>query len=233
MTLRYTILSGLLLFSTSALASQWDGSAHLGASASDGNTDQFTILAGFDISTEQGKWKHNIITDVYQSKRDNQTTADRLSLTYKPNWFYAETAYLFSLIQQEIDEPANIKVRSSLILGLGIDIHRSTASLLSGELGIGGKKTDLVNGDDFDDNVAYASLKYVNKLSENAKIDSKLRTDIGDENTSTHLNIGLSAKIVKTIAMKLSLDVRHNSDISGAKNEKMDTTSNISFVKSF
>jgi len=216
----------------------WSGTASLGATTSSGNAESSNINGSIRLAKTVNRWEHLVFGTIFKGsstvifddpllvgddglplrrviRGDN---SDRLALGYQPKFYYTNKTYFFGILDYEQDEPANIDSATRQIAGVGHRFFADESGFLTGELGLGNKTTDLVNGDDVNGGIAYLGLNYLNRINENVTFNADLRSDFGSDNTFVEIGLGIALKLSEKLALKVAHFSRSNSDLSSGDN---------------
>lgn len=221
----------------------WSGNATLGATNASGNSEASNINGAIRLSKTVGRWEHLAFGSIFKGtsaiiveERDDQgelvlgddgqpvrsiikgDNSNRLAIGFQPRYYWRERTYFFGLIDYEQDKPANIKLGSRQIIGVGHKFYANDSGFLSGEVGFGNKNTDLESGNDLNGGIGYVGLNYLNRISENVTFNADLRSDFGSDNTYLELGLGVAFKLSEKFALKLSHFSRNNSGIDTSNN---------------
>lgn len=216
----------------------WSGTASLGATTSSGNAESSNINGSIRLAKTVNRWEHLVFGTVFKGSStiifddpllvgdDGQPlrrvirgdNSDRLALGYQPKFYYTNKTYFFGILDYEQDEPANIDSATRQIAGVGHRFFANESGFLTGELGLGNKTTDLVNGDDVNGGIAYLGLNYLNRINENVTFNADLRSDFGSDNTFVEIGLGIALKLSEKLALKVAHFSRSNSDLSSGDN---------------
>jgi putative salt-induced outer membrane protein YdiY len=243
----------------SSLLQGWSGTASLGASTASGNSEASNINASIRLGKTSGLWEHLVFGTMFKGtsailvqKRDEAgelefddagfpvreiikgDNSDRIALGYQPRYYWRPKTYFFGILDYEQDKPANIKLGSRQIIGVGHKFFSNEFGFLSGELGIGNKNTEVVFGDDVDGGIGYLGLNYLNRINENVTFNADMRADFGSDNTFTEIGLGVAFKLSQKMALKVAHFTRGNSDITnptlGSLSSSSDSVTNINLV---
>jgi len=216
----------------------WVGDAELGLSVSGGNTDNTTVNAKLDMDTAKNNIRHNIFADAYYAEDDNQKTAERYVLGYKPRYFLTDRDYLFAILRYDQDEFAFIDSRTTEVVGYGRQFIATKKHYLDGEIGLGARQTDYIVDPttvalDENELIYFLGGKYTGRISDTARFSETVRVEIGEDNNYIESITGLGLSITGSMSAKISYTIRHNTDVSGVKGEKTDTLTGVNLVYSF
>ena len=243
----------------SSLLQGWSGTASLGASTATGNSEASNINASIRLGKTSGLWEHLVFGTMFKGssailvqsrdeagelefddsgfpvreiiKGDN---SDRLAVGYQPRYYWRPKTYFFGILDYEQDKPANVKLGSRQIIGVGHKFFSNEFGFLSGEVGFGNKNTEVVYGDDVNGGIGYLGLNYLNRINENVTFNADLRSDFGSDNTFTEIGLGVAFKLSQKMALKVAHFTRGNSDITnptlGSLSSSSDSVTNINLV---
>ena len=143
-------ISSALLFSSASMAQTglldgWSGSASLGATISDGNSDTRNITGAANITKQQNAWAHTAFGNFYNSENNDIEVANRFDLGYKlDRKIIDDRTYVFGRIRFDVDDFGNIDQRFSGTVGIGRQFIQDERQTFSGEIGIGATQTDFI-----------------------------------------------------------------------------------------
>jgi len=204
----------------------WSGTASLGASSASGNSEASNINASIRLGKTSGLWEHLVFGAMFKGtsallvqQRDEVTgelvfddsgfpvrevikgdNSDRIAIGYQPRYYWRPKTYFFGILDYEKDKPANIKLGSRQIIGIGHKFFSNEFGFLSGEAGVGNKNTKVVYGDNVDGGIGYLGLNYLNRINENVTFNADLRSDFGSDNTFTEIGLGVAFKLSQKMA---------------------------------
>jgi len=231
---KIVLLTSLLaLGTTSAYAKDntWSGEGELGYTTSKtaANTESSSLIAKLGLNYKNDAWGNqakveNIRTKATDSAGNNKKTADRSTLTDKLTYDINETVYSFANARYEDDTFSAYHYQKNLTLGLGWHAIKNDSTKLNFELGAGGqedklratattasKKNSGAAGRFFED--------FSHKLTATTDFTQSLLVEGNSDNAQSTFDAGLKVAINGSLALKLSHQVKHNSEVpAGTKN---------------
>ena len=236
----------------------WSGTATLGANSITGNTEASNVNAGIRLGKTVGKWEHVIFGSYFkgdattlvekEDENGNPVTqtingeavqvfvpqksgnSDRLAVGYTPRYYWRPRTYFFGIIDYEKDKPANVKLASRQLIGVGHKFFSNESGFLSAEAGFGNKNTSLVIGDDVGGGIAYFGANYLNRINDNITFNADFRADLGSDNTYTEIGLGLAFKLSERMAVKLTHQTRGNTDITNPSLDSPSKSDNVTTI---
>lgn len=222
------------LGSTAAYAEdkKWSGEGELGytTSSTAANTESSSLVAKLGLNYKNGAWGNQLKVENIRTKTTSaptlitpsvtSKTADRATFTDKLTYDINETVYSFANARYEDDEFSAYHYQKNLTLGLGWHAIKNDNTKLDFELGAGGqedklratgKKNSGAAGRFFED--------FSHKLTESTDFTQSLLVEGNSDNAQSTFDAGLKVAINGSLALKLSHQVKHNSDVpTGTKN---------------
>ena len=213
--------------------SQWGGEGSLGWIASRGNTDNKSLNADLKIKFKIKSWLHNFSVKTKKISEEETVTAERYLYTQQARLRFSKKTYIFEALRYDDDRFDGFEYQSSVTVGVGwylIDSDRQNFDL---EFGAGSRRTRLETGDESSsENVGRISQHYDVKLTETSELIEDLLIETGESNTLSELTTAFKVSINKKLALKLSYNVKHNSDPQPG-NKKTDRTTSANLVYGF
>jgi len=223
--------------------SKWKSSIEFGYVATSGNTETTSINSGIGVVYEIERWRHSIdIKTIFGSAKNDETAqveinAERYFIQGKADYKYTDSTYAFILANYENDRFSDNDYQISASVGRGFNFNLGEESKLDLELGVGyretKKKATLVLAEEtIDETIFRLAGHYTWDISKNSKLEQKLSTEIGNDNTVTKFYLGLSANIAEDLALKLSITATHQSVVRG-DTDGLDTITAFTLVYNF
>ena len=221
-------------------AKKWSGEGELGytMTSSAAGTEGESLLGKLGINYKNAAWGNEFkleqikgsTTDVNGDKTDS---ADRSTLTNKVTYDFNADFFSWAAGKYEDDEFSDYHYIQNLTAGLGWHVIKNDTTLLDLEAGAGSQRLTLRNTGDTESGVAFRFLeKFSHKLNENTDFTQSLLAEGNDDNIQTTLDLGLKVAMSKAVALKLSHQVKHNSEVEpGTSN--YDRISSVAVVYGF
>jgi len=222
-------------------ASPWTTKAELGYVVTSGNSETSTINARIDATheTKGESWRHNLRAEAFGAKTTDTTTgietasAERYQLSGKSDYKFNETDYAFILLNYDKDRFSGFDYQATLAAGYGKRILNDQDMTLDIDIGPGVRSVkDSISQQTDSEGLLRLGAKYVWKISDNSTFSEELTSDVASNLTVTKSVTALSANINSSLAMKLTLTVKNNSEVPAGK-EKTDTETAVTLVYSF
>lgn len=216
----------------------WKGEAELGVVATRGNTRTQTVSGKASATTDRTQWRHLIkleaLTTAARDKAtgEDNTTAERYGLSGKSDYKFTEHDYAFGALNYESDRFTGFDYRSSEVLGYGRRILNNADLTLDAEAGPGARQSKPKSGSTDNEMVFRVSGNLAWKLSKTATFTEEVSADIGEVVTISKSTTSLKAQVAGSLAMKVSLVVKHVSSVPAGVN-KTDAETALTLVYSY
>jgi putative salt-induced outer membrane protein len=233
---RFTAIYLLAAVSLPVLAAEetkiWSGDVEVGAVSTSGNTEQDSIKLRFDATRDKDKFINSFHADTFQASASGDDTADKFYTFYRLDYRLDDERRLFGRLDYEDDAFSGFDRRASLVFGYNQSLLNREDLTIKGDIGLGARYIETDSGDSSTDATVRLAGLLTWDVSENARFTQLLEFDVSEDLTTTRSETALTANIVGSLAMKLAVVVRHNSEVVEGK-EKTDTESTVTLVYNF
>lgn len=215
----------------------WTGSSELGASLSTGNSDDKALAFGLALSKETMHWRHRVTASADYQRSDGQTSKERFTAAYAPDYFVDERFFVTGEAGWERDLFAGYRHRFTETVGLGYVLIDDGTDKLEVEGGPGARHTLYVADGEraaYTDHefVFRAAALYVHNFSDSAAFSQNVRALIGADNRTLETVTALSTRLTSLFSAKLSFTYRNESDPPDER-EGTDTVTRATLVYTF
>ncbi|MBF7072072.1 DUF481 domain-containing protein [Glaciecola sp. MH2013] len=220
-------------------------SGEFGVLTTQGNTNTTTFKAGLSSEHETTNWSNRYFSEVIykQNEVDNDTivTAQRFSVNTQLDYKLAtKNKRLFVYAEYEDDRFSGFRYQSAVATGFSAHAWKEASSQLRYSIGPGYSYSEREVIDDnnhqsydvFKEAIVRASLDYRISLSKTARFRQFLSTESGQESNRSRSETSLTANIIDSLAMKLSIVLLYNDNVLQT-NEDLSTETSISLVYQF
>lgn len=209
----------------------WGGEVQLGAQATFGAKDSSAVSVRTDFTYRGERAEHELTARLHHSantarvsRRDAEgkevlnskgapvtdevktTTNDRRFISVQPRWFLSSRYYVFALADFDVNEPANIKLASRQVSGLGYKLFKTRGHYVSAAIGVGRKKLEQVSGESEEGAIGYFGLRVKRKLTETVSAGLTLDSDFGGENRFSEAEVSVSWRVRGPVALKFKYE---------------------------
>lgn len=209
----------------------WSGDGELGYTTSQtaASTESSSLTAKLGINYKNGAWGNqlkveNLLTETTDTAGTESTSADRSTVTNKLTYDINEAVYSFVNARYEDDEFSAYHYQKNLTVGLGWHFIKNDNTTLDFELGAGGQEDNLrATTTAASKKQSGAALRFFenfsHKLTETTALTQSLLVEGNSDNTQSTFDAGLKVAISGALALKLSHQVKHNSEVpAGTRN---------------
>ncbi len=212
----------------------WNAQFEFGAGASTGDTDEKALSAGMNFKREFGNnWEHELDVDFNFARSGSKTTREKLVIKYETLWRPWENAFLLNYTELELDRFSGFKYRLVENIGAGLDLLDDGTHKLRLEGGPGLRFSELSEtGEKETEYLGRVSTTYDVKLSRNLGLKDRSAIIFAAESTTFENLAQLSAKLTKSLAARLSLQVKYDSN-APVDTSQWDTSTRASLIFGF
>ncbi|SFD82605.1 putative salt-induced outer membrane protein [Thiohalospira halophila DSM 15071] len=208
----------------------WSAEIELGMVDTSGNTNTNTTNGGATVVHERDYWRHRGEISALRAREEGVTTAERYTAAAKSDYKFRPRDYVFVALRYEDDRFNGYDYRASEAVGYGRKVLDSDRFELDAEIGAGARQERVEDGEQTNESLGRLAGDFRWQLSETAKFSQTLLMEV-DGGTYTRSVTGLSARVVESLSMKLSHEIRRNTDVP-ADTKDTDTVTSINLVYS-
>jgi len=184
------------------------------------------------VENTRVKWRNRVEAKVLKVTEKETTTAESYELTGRSEFLLDDNDYLFGSMRYESDEFAGYDRRTTEVVGYGHQFLKREDMTLKGEFGVGGRQTKNVDDTSKSEGIVRVGLDYQWQITETSSFGETIYVEHGESNTYTESVTALTVKINSSLAMKVGVTVKDNSDPPvGIKNT--DTRTAVTLVYDF
>ena len=211
-------------------AADWTPEAELGLVATTGNTETTSARGRFGLKGEDALWTHDYGFSALGAEDSGQTTAERFDLAGKLGRKFGDRQYAGAAARYEDDAFSSYDYQATLAFNYGAWLLRDERRVLQLEGGPGVRQArDALTGEVERDGLLRGFADYSHQLTDTTRFFNTLLVEAGEQNTFAQNEIGLAVSINKSLALKASLQARHNTE-GPAGTERTDTLTSVNIV---
>ena len=208
----------------------FSGDAELGFTRLSGNTDSQTLIGKTRLTWLTGNFTYSLRGEVRNVTKDNETSAEQYLVAGRERYELDGPHYLFGFARWEKDRFAGYDQQLSAIGGYGRQILENGTHTLSLEAGPGYRHDRLREYDDERLMVTYTALDYRWWFSDYADIQQEMSVEYTDKNITSRSLTALTARLNSKLSLRLSHEIKHNSQPPDETNVRTDTTTSASLL---
>jgi putative salt-induced outer membrane protein len=217
----------LLAISTCSLAEdapQWSGEGALGFTSTSGNSETETLTAKLGINYKNNKWGNEFAIDTVRTETtdtdtgESTETANRYTITDKVTYDINESWFAFVNGLYTEDEFSGFDNQYSITAGAGWKVINNDTTKFTIELGAGYKQDEFDSGETQDGAAGRFAEKFSHKFNENTSFNHSIVSEGNSDNVLTVMENAVNVKMSEKLSLKVSHQVKHNSDVTDASN---------------
>lgn len=210
----------------------WRAEAELGLVSTSGNTDTETFNAKAELGYESAPWKNRLRLEALHSSDGSDTTAERYLVSGRLENHFDPRHYAFGTARYEDDRFSGYDYQLSETVGVGRRVIETPALVMNLEAGAGARHSETDEGERQDEAIGRLAGDLTWNISPSAQFTEEVFTEAGAENTYSESISTLALKVNGNLAAKLSLTVKHNSDVP-ADTDNTDTITAVTLAYQF
>lgn len=208
----------------------FSGDAELGFTRLSGNTDSQTLIGKTLLTWLTGNFTYSLRGEVRNVTKDDKTSAEQYLVAGRERYELDGPHYLFGFARWEKDRFAGYDQQLSAIGGYGRQILENDTHVFSLEAGPGYRHDRLREHGDYRLAVAYTALDYQWFFSDYADIQQEMSFEYTDQNTTSRSLTALTARLNSKLSLRLSHEIKHNSQPPDDTSERTDNTTSASLL---
>lgn len=208
----------------------FSGDAELGFTHLSGNTNSQTLIGKTRLTWLTGDFTHSLRGEVRNVSKDGETSAEQYLVAGRERYDFNGPHYVFGFARWEKDRFAGYDQQLSVIGGYGRQLLEGSRHSLSLEAGPGYRNDRLREADNEQLAVAYTALAYHWGFSDYADIEQEMSVEYTQENTTGRSLTALTARLNSRMSLRLSHEIKHNSQPPDDASERTDNTTSASLL---
>ena len=188
------------------------GHVEFGYTHLSGNSNSETFLGKAQLTWLQGAWLSRLRGEARHASEDSETSAEQYLVSFRQRRELVGPHYLFGFGRWEKDRFSGYDHQFTAITGYGrqlIDDDRAHLALEAGP----GYRADILPGEnDQRLAVAYGALEAGYALSDSATLEQELSLETTRKNSTVRSYTALDTRINAHMSLRLSHEIKHNSD---------------------
>ena len=212
------------------------GQSELGYVQTSGNTKTQTLNAKVKVNQAISAWENTYGLEALNASQAEQTSAEKYAAKAQGNRLFTAKDYAFGLLTYDDDRFSGFDYEATTAVGYGRKVIDQTNMKLSFEAGPGVRITQIAGADQESESILRAAGNFEYAFTETSKFEQTLTTEGGEDRVISKSVSSLSSQIVGSLAMKLSVAVKNNSDpavLVGQPLKKTDSETAITLVYGF
>jgi putative salt-induced outer membrane protein len=212
------------------------GQSELGYVQTSGNTKTQTLNAKLKINQNISAWENSYSLEALNASQGEQTSAEKYAAKAQGNRLLTAKDYAFGLLAYDDDRFSGFDYEATTAVGYGRKVIDQAKMKLSFEAGPGVRITQLPDADQETESILRAAGNFEYGFTDTSKFEQTLSTEAGEDRVISKSVSSLSSQIVGSLAMKLSVAAKNNSDpavLLGQSLKKNDVETAVTLVYGF
>ena len=216
------------------LDTSWSGVGEFGFVSTSGNTDTESLNLRLEFVKQTENWRYRLGGTALSASKNGDKDAERYTAEFQADRKINDVSYLFGVYRYDADKFGAYDPQQSVTLGYGRQLMKSDSHELTGEIGVGYKKSEVRDtGVSSSEVIGRLLLDDTWVITPSTTWSNRLLVEAGSDNTFTQFNTALVVAMNERLALKLGYEIRNNTDIPVSVAEKTDTTTTMNLVYNF
>ncbi|WP_148253318.1 DUF481 domain-containing protein [Aidingimonas lacisalsi] len=213
---------------------RFSGDIELGYTRLSGNTDSQSLISKGTLTWLQDRWTHRLRGEIRNVSRDDDTSAEQYLAAWRERYDFNGPHYLFGFARWEKDRFSGYDQQLTAIGGYGRQVLDNDTHQLSLEMGPGYRRDSITDTNEVENQaVAYGALDYEWAFSPNATLAQEFSMEGTQDNVTTRSLSSLTAKLNSKLALRLSHEIKRNSQPPADTDSRQDLTTSASILYSW
>ncbi|SFH53419.1 DUF481 domain-containing protein [Modicisalibacter xianhensis] len=212
---------------------EFTGQAELGYTHLSGNTNNETLIAKGRFTWLKDRWTHSLRGETRKVEENDDTSAEQYLVAGRERYQLDGPHYLFGFARWEKDRFSGYDYQFTTIAGYGRQVFDGPIHTLSIEAGPGYRRDALESGENKDLAVGYGALDYLWAFSDSSDFQQEFSVEGTHENVTTRAFSALTTQLNASLALRISYELKNNSDPPEAGDEHTDRTTAASLLYSW
>lgn len=208
----------------------FSGDTELGYNRLAGNTNSETLIGKARLQWLTGDLTHSLRGEVRHVSKEDDTSAEQYLLAARERYDFSGPHYLFGFARWEKDRFAGYDQQLSAIGGYGRQILDNDTHTLSLEAGPGYRHDRLREHGNERLGVAYSAIDYRWAFADYADIRQEASVEYTRQNVTSRSLTALTARLNSKLSLRLSHEIKHNSEPPDDADKRSDTTTSASLL---
>ncbi|WP_043529365.1 DUF481 domain-containing protein [Litchfieldella xinjiangensis] len=214
-------------------APAFSGDAELGYTHLSGNTDSQTLIAKGRFTWLKNAWTHTLRGEIRSVTQGDSASAEQYLVAGRERYDLDGPHYLFGFARWERDRFAGYDHQLTTIAGYGRQLLLGETHQLSVETGPGFRFDGMRIEKDERHAVAYAAMDYRWEVSEQASVSQEASVETTGDNVTVRSLSSITARLNSRLALRLSHEIRRNSQPPDSATAQTDQTTSASLLYSW
>lgn len=211
----------------------FSGDAELGYTRLSGNTNSQTLIAKTRLTWLTGDWLHTLRLEARTVSEDEETEDEHYLASWRERKDLSGPHYLFGFTRWEQERDSGYDRQLTAIGGYGRQLLDDTVHQLSLEAGPGYRNDRVEEQASQQLPVAYGAMDYRFTLSDTGYFQQQVSVETTSENVTLRSLSAVTSHLTSRLALRLSHEIKHNSQPPDSAAASTDTTTSASLQLSW
>lgn len=208
----------------------WEGEGSFGASLDTGNTEEWGVNAGAELTRKDNLWEHRFKADIDIREVDGDRTEERFGASYRARRdFSASPLFAFGALSYERNRFQGISRRFTEVVGVGYQIIDTDDIDWEASAGPALRQTRFTDGVNENRLGAFANTDFKWDITDTLAFSESIALVLDEANTTLTTSTAVTSDLYGNLSARLSFDTIYESDPAPGT-VSWDTSTRISVV---
>jgi len=191
----------------------WEGEGSLGASLDTGNTEEWGVSAGVELTRKDNLWEHRFKGDINIREVDSQRTEERFGASYRARRDFADSPiFAFGTLSYERNRFQGISRRFTEVVGVGYQIIDSDDVDWEVSAGPALRQTRFTSGESENRLGAFANTDFKWDITDTLAFSESIAFVLDEANSTLTTSTAVTSDLYGNLSARLSFDTIYESD---------------------
>ena len=191
----------------------WEGEGSFGASLDTGNTDEWGVNAGIEVTRKNNLWEHRFSADMNIREVNDERTEERVGAGYRARRDFTDSpVFAFGSVEYERNPFQGISRRFTEVIGAGYQIIDTDDIDWEASAGPALRQTRFTDGDEENRLAAFLDTSFKWDITDTLSFSEKVTLVLDEVNSTLTTSTALTTDLYGNLSARLSLDTIYESD---------------------
>ena len=197
----------------SSFLKSWEGEGSFGANLDTGNTDEWGVNAGVEVTRKNNLWEHRLSADMNIREVNDERTEERVGAGYRARRDFADSpVFAFGSLEYERNPFQGISRRFTEVVGAGYQIVDTDDIDWEASAGPALRQTRFTDGTDENRLAAFLDTSFKWDITDTLSFSEKITLVLDEVNSTLTTSTAVTSDLYGNLSARLSFDTIYESD---------------------
>ena len=191
----------------------WEGEGSFGANLDTGNTEEWGVNAGVEVTRKNNLWEHRFSADLNIREVNDERTEERLGAGYRARRDFADSpVFAFGSLEYERNPFQGISRRFTEVIGAGYQIVDTDDIDWEASVGPALRQTRFTDGTNENRLAAFLDTSFKWDITDTLSFSEKITLVLDEVNSTLTTSTAVTTDLYGNLSARLSFDTIYESD---------------------